>query len=298
MDGVVGGQDVHSATSVPRSASPSTRVAGTIRLVTADQHNEEMWRQVLNGTEPTLVRWRRIAKRIPTEPRCKMCATPFGGMGGIIARLIGHAPMPRNPLLCKACNGTLVKHPGGAQIDVSVLFADVRGSTHLAEDRSAVEFRDLLQGFYAAAREAITAQDGILDKFLGDGVMALFIPAFAGEAYAARAIDAGRALLRAVAAAPEPRLPVGAGIHNGLAFVGVVGSGDDQDFSALGDVVNVAARLGSQAAAGELLVSVDAARAGGLTIQPAEVSTIDIAGREQPLEVVRLEASRPEPQIG
>lgn len=256
--------------------------------MTVDRQNEEMWRQVLTGTEAALVRWRRIAKHIPTEPRCKMCATPFGGPGGVLARLIGHAPMPRNPLLCKACSSTLVKHPGGAQIDVSVLFADVRGSTRLAEDRSAVEFRNLLQGFYATARDAITAHDGILDKFLGDGVMALFIPAFAGEAFASRAIDAGRALLRGVAAAPEPRLPVGAGIHNGMAFVGVVGSGADRDFSALGDVVNVAARLGSQAAAGELLVSTDAARAGGLTVDDTKIRTVEIAGREQPLEVLSL----------
>lgn len=256
--------------------------------MTADEQNEEMWRQILTGTEPTLVRWRQIAKRIPSEPRCKMCATPFRGVGGLAARLIGHAPMPRNPLLCRACNGTLVKHPGGAQIDVSVLFADVRGSTHLAEDVSAVEFRDLLQGFYAAARAAITAHDGILDKFLGDGVMALFIPAFAGEAFAARGIEAGRALLRALATSPEPRLPVGVGIHNGLAYVGVVGGGDDPDFSALGDVVNVAARLGSQAAAGELLVSADAARAGGLTVDKDSLQTIEIAGREQPLQVLSL----------
>jgi adenylate cyclase len=256
--------------------------------VTVDKQNEEMWRRVLNGTEPMLVRWRQVARRIPSEPRCKMCATPFGGVGGLAARLIGHAPMPRNPLLCRACSSTLVKHPGGAQIEVSVLFADVRGSTHLAEDVSAVEFRDLLQGFYAAARAAITAHDGILDKFLGDGVMALFIPAFAGEGFAARAIEAGRALLRAVATSPEPRLPVGVGIHNGLAYVGVVASGDDPDFSALGDVVNVAARLGSQAASGELLVSADAARAGGVSVGDERVTTIQIAGREQPLEVLTL----------
>jgi adenylate cyclase len=256
--------------------------------MTADQENEEVWREILTGTAPMLVRWRKIAKRIPSEPRCKMCATPFRGVGGIGARLIGHAPTVRNPLLCKACSGTLDKHPGGAQIDVGVLFADVRGSTHLAEGVDAVGFRNLLQGFYAAAREAITAHDGILDKFLGDGVMALFIPAFAGEGFAGRAIEAGRALLRAVAASGERPLPVGVGVHSGPAYVGVVGSGEDRDFSALGDVVNVAARLGSQATAGELLVSVEAAHAGGLAVDASSIATIDIAGREQPLEVVRL----------
>jgi adenylate cyclase len=260
-------------------------------MMREDPQNTEMWRRALNGTEPMLLRWRRIAKRIPSEPRCKMCATPFGGVGRVGARLIGHDPSPRNPLLCKACKGSLLKHPGGAQIDVGVLFADVRGSTHLAEGIDAVEFRNLLQGFYAAAHEAITAMDGIVDKFLGDGVMALFIPAFAGEGFVGRAIEAGQALLRAVAGAPGRRLPVGVGVHSGMAYVGVVGSGDESDFSALGDVVNVAARLGSQAAAGELLVSADAARAGGLAIDPQTLTTVEIAGREQPLDIIRFQVA-------
>jgi adenylate cyclase len=260
--------------------------------VTADPQSDELWRRVLTGTDPKLVRWRTIAKHVPSDPRCKMCATPFRGLGGIGARLIGHARTARNPLVCTACNGLLMKHPGGAQIEVSVLFADVRGSTRLAEGVSAVEFRNLLQGFYAAATDAITANDGILDKFLGDGIMALFIPAFAGEGFARRAIDAGQALLRAVAAAPEPRLPVGAGVHSGMAYVGVVGSGDDRDFSALGDVVNVAARLGSQAAAGELLLSVEAARAGGVEVDEAKVTATDIAGREEPLDVLHVQVAQ------
>ncbi len=217
-----------------------------------------------------------------------MCGSPFGGLAGHALRALWHAPMPRNPLLCRACHKDVVKHPGGAQIDVGVLFADVRGSTGLAESMTPVEFHRLLQGFYRAASRAITDHDGIVDKFLGDGVMALFIPAFGGEGFIGRAVEAGRALMRMVNEGPEPRLPIGAGVHSGLAYVGVVGVDQEKDFSALGDVVNVAARLGSQAAAGELLVSVDAARAAGLAIGDGAVSTVAIAGRNQPLEVLRF----------
>lgn len=239
------------------------------------------------GTDPSLRRLRSFFRHLPSEPRCKMCASPFGGPAGKVLRLLWHAPMPRNPLVCRACNGDLVKRPGGAQIEVGVLFADVRGSTGLAESLSPAEFRGLLQGFYRAASGAITEHDGIVDKFLGDGVMALFLPAFAGEGFIGRAIEAGHALIAAVAESTQTRLPIGAGVHSGVAFVGVVGSEDELDFSALGDVVNVAARLGSQAAAGELLVSMAAARAAGIEVAPEEVSTVPIAGRSHPLEVLR-----------
>ena len=179
------------------------------------------------------------------------------------------------------------KHPGGAEIEVSVLFADVRGSTGLAEGASPAQFRNRLQSFYKVAWDAINDRDGILDKFLGDGVMALFIPGMAGELYAARAVEAGRQLLTALERMPDPRLPVGVGIHSGIAYVGIVGNAEDRDFSALGDVVNVAARLGSVAKAGELLISTEAARAAAVTSSVAP-HLLELKGRHEPLEVISL----------
>jgi adenylate cyclase len=196
--------------------------------------------------------------------------------------------MARNPLLCRACHGYLRKHPGGAEVEISVLFADIRESTSLAERISPAEFRNPLQGFYSVAWEAIDTQDGIVDKFLGDGVMALFIPMFTGEQHAARAVAAGRELLAGIARLPEPRLPVGAGVHSGTAYVGVVGNAMDRDLSALGDVVNVAARLGSIARAGELLVSVETAGDAELDTSTAPHQVLELKGRSEPLEVVGL----------
>ena len=142
-----------------------------------------------------------------------------------------------------------MRYPGGAEVDITVLFADVRGSTGLAERISAADYRRLIQAYYRSAATAIDANGGIIDKFLGDGVMALFIPVITGEDHAGRAVSAGRAILAAVErdGLAAKGLMVGAGVHTGEAFVGVVGSEEKIDFTALGDTVNVAARLGSTA---------------------------------------------------
>ena len=158
----------------------------------------------------------------------------------------------------------------------------------IAEHTSSAEFRRLLQRFYGIASHAIEHNDGIVDKFLGDGVMALFIPVITGERHASRAVMAGRMMLddaeRSDLAASGVR--IGVGLHTGTAFVGVLGSDDNLDFSALGDTVNVAARLGSIAGPGELVVSRMAWEAAGLDVEATNRRQIEVAGREGPLEVI------------
>ena len=245
------------------------------------------WRALLTGEDPGLRNVRRFWKRLPAAPRCKVCASPTHGFGGVVARLLWHGPMRNNPLLCKACFGQLSRHPGGAEVEISVLFADVRGSTGIAERSSASEFRSLLQAYYRSASRAIDVNGGVIDKFLGDGIMALFIPVITGENHAGRAISAGRALLAAVREESliARGLMVGAGIHTGTAFVGVVGSDEKIDFTALGDTVNIAARLGALAESGQLLVSRDAWERAAEA--PASMTrNVEIAGRQGDLSVV------------
>jgi len=245
------------------------------------------WRALLTGEDPSLRKIRARWQHVPSAPRCKVCASPFHGIGGAMAKVFWHGPMRENPLLCKACFGQISKHPGGAEVEISVVFADVRGSTALAERSSASAFRRLLQAYYRAASTAIDVHGGIVDKFLGDGVMALFIPVITGENHAGRAVDAGRAILGAVEREGLARqgLMVGAGVHTGNAFVGVVGSDEKIDFTALGDTVNVAARLGGLAGSGELLVSRAAWDRAGLGAPPL-LRDVDIAGRSGTLPVV------------
>lgn len=245
------------------------------------------WRARLTGEDPSLRNVRRVWRHVPAAPRCKVCASPSQGLGGLLARLFWHGPMRNNPLLCKACFGALSRRPGGAELEISVVFADVRGSTGLAERTSASAFRSLIQAYYHSAAAAIDANGGIIDKFLGDGVMALFIPVITGENHAARAISAGRSILAAVERDGLARkgLMVGAGVHTGEAFVGVVGSDEKVDFTALGDTVNIAARLGGVAGPGELLVSRAAWDLAGMGAPPA-LRDVEIVGRTGSLSVV------------
>ena len=249
------------------------------------------WRRLLTGEDPSLLKIRSMWRRVPAAPRCKVCASPFHGVGGAVARLFWHGPMRDNPLLCKACFGHLSERAGGAEVEISVVFADVRGSTGLAERTSASDYRGLIQSYYRSAAVAIDHNGGIVDKFLGDGVMALFIPVITGENHAGRAIKAGRAILDAVERDGLARngLMVGAGVHTGDAFVGVVGGDEKVDFTALGDTVNIAARLGALAGPGELLVSRIAWDRAGLGTPPAEREVV-IAGRTGNLAVVSAEA--------
>jgi adenylate cyclase len=247
------------------------------------------WRALLTGEDPSLLKIRQRWKKVPSAPRCKVCASPFHGFGGAVARVFWHGPMRDNPLLCKACFGQLAKFPGGAELEISVVFADVRGSTALAERISAARYRGLLQDYYRVAATAIDANGGIIDKFLGDGVMALFIPVIAGENHARRAIEAGIAILAAIdrSGLGEKGLMVGAGVHTGEAFVGAIGSDEKMDFTALGDSVNIAARLGGLAGPGELLVSRTAWDRAGRGVPPEE-REVEIAGRTGSLAVVPL----------
>jgi adenylate cyclase len=235
---------------------------------------------------------RRMFARMPSAPHCKMCHAPFGGIGGFI---LGpwFGPWERNAQLCKNCMRGLIKRGvGGAEVELSLLFADIRGSTAHGERLRPAEFSALLSAFYRLAADAIVANEGVVDKFVGDEAIGLFIPGFSGSDHAAKAIAAGRAILAAVArtdASPSGAIPVGAGVHTGIAYVGSLGSSEQiSDFTALGDPVNTTARLAALAEAGELLVSVAASERAGLDMTDLERRTVDVRGREAGLEVYAM----------
>lgn len=258
---------------------------------------EEELRAVLTGEHPGLASIRRTMKRVPSSPRCKLCAAPFSGLGGAVLRHLGYARFAGNPALCEKCirefkaNGLT-----GAEIPATLLFADVRGSTAIGERMRPNEFRAYLDHFYRLASDAVLRHDGLVDKFVGDEVIGLFFGGITGPAHEAAAIRAAQDLLEGAArpdATPMGPIPVGAGIHTGIAFVGGTGpAGAPTDFTALGDVVNTTARLASAAAAGELLLSIAAATAGGYEPTPADDRrSIDIRGRQEPIEVIAIQAA-------
>ena len=198
---------------------------------------------------------RRLFRYLPSPPRCKVCHNPFGGVGGKLVGLLGFARSRKNPNLCAMCCDRL--RPGGAELDIAVLFADVRGSTAMGEHLETSAYAALLNRFYNAATEVLVRHDAIIDKLIGDEVMALFIPGICGPQYHRRAARAVLDLFTAVGYEPTGTawMPIGAAVNSGIAYVGNVGGENVVDFTALGDPVNTAARLASVAAEGEALLS-------------------------------------------
>ena len=244
------------------------------------------WRGILEGTAPGFAAGRGILRLIPSSPRCKLCLAPFSGLGGQLMRVIGRRPWAKNPNMCGLCFVQLEKHRGGAEIDVSLLFADIRGSTGLAETMGTERFRTLMDRFYHAVTEVLIEHDGIVDKFVGDEVVALFIPALTGADHAKRAIASAQGILAATGHRdPDgPWAPIGVGVHTGRTFVGTIGD-TVTDFTAIGDPVNVTARLASEAAAGEILVTRAASDAAGAVTAELERRSLTLRGRQEPLDV-------------
>jgi adenylate cyclase len=161
-----------------------------------------------------------------------------------------------------------------------MLFADVRGSSKLARQMPVFEFTRLMNRFYNVSRDVLIQHDAVIEKFVGDEVVGLFLPFLAGPDHARRATEAADALLRATGHGSEDRpwVPLGAGVHTGIAFVGIVGSADASDFTALGDPVNIAAHLASHAAIGEILVTTEAAAAASLPSDGLEHRNVSLKG--------------------
>jgi adenylate cyclase len=254
---------------------------------------EEVMRDFLVGEEKMLRRARRVFRRVPSSPHCKLCTAPFAGAGGALFRHVGFGRFAGNPAICNSCIKGLQKiGVVGAEIPVSLLFADIRGSTAIGERLSPSEFRSYLDYFYRISSDVVLASDGIVDKFVGDEVIGLFFEGVSGTGHAAAAISAAEELLVRAGrsdATPSGAIPLGAGVHTGEAFVGSTGSdGAVNDFTALGDAVNTTARLAGEADAGELLVSADAVSAAAVDTADRERRTIQVRGRQAPIEVVSL----------
>jgi adenylate cyclase len=250
--------------------------------------SEEWWRDYLSHPDTLMSFGRRVFARIPASPRCQLCAAPFAGAGAPVMRLIGKVPSEGNPNMCNTCQKTLIKYRGGAEVEGTMLFADIRGSTTLAEGMSPGEYRVVLNRFYTVASEAVFAHNGIVDKFVGDELVAVFPPVYDAR-HAVRAVEAARSVLRATGHADPggPWVPIGAGVHTGRVWFGAVGEGTHIEVTVVGDAVNIAARLASEARAGEILVSAYTAAAAGLD-PDLERRSLALKGKQLETEVVTI----------
>ncbi len=240
----------------------------------------EYWRRLLSGEVKGLSPEQRLFRSLPSAPRCKLCHAPFKGPFAPVLGAIGFRRWDLNQQLCKFCIKGIAKQQGGAEIPVSLLFADVRGSTDLAETMSPGEFRATLAPFFTAIARAVDGEHGVIDHIVGDGVMAMWIPGFVGHEHPHHAVAAGRAAARNLAANTE--FSAGVGVHTGVAYVGVVGEPGSLDFTVVGDTANTAARLGSAGNRGELVLSEEVVAAAGIDTGGFEHRILELKGKTEP----------------
>lgn len=169
-------------------------------------------------------------------------------------RPFGWSPSSKNPNICGFCSNRLPA--GGAEVPVAVLVADVRDYSGLSSRLPPMELAATMSEFFDLATRALLSHDALIDKYMGDGLQALFIEGVAGREFEDKALAAAMALRKSLAHSAHPlsRLPVGIAVHSGVAFVGNVGAAGMVDLTAMGDVVNIANRLQGQAAGGEIIL--------------------------------------------
>ena len=143
--------------------------------------NEQLWRDLLTEHDSPTLKMRRRLKRYPGNPRCKQCLVPLGGPVHPLVKMITKKSASRKTPTCDTCETFAETHPGGAEIELTMLFADVRGSTALAERTSPAEFHRLLDRFHKEGKALIDA-DGLIDRIVGDEVVGLFLPMLADHA--------------------------------------------------------------------------------------------------------------------
>jgi adenylate cyclase len=259
---------------------------------------EHVWRTYLTtGEYEDERRHRRLFRMLPGAPRCKSCYAPLQGAGSIVVKLFyGKRPSTLNPHLCNACEEFARQHQGGAEIELSLLFADVRGSTTMAKRMKPKEYSQLINRFYIVAAQVLVDSDALIDKIISDQVAGMYVPGFAGQKHARRAIEAARQILGVTGhGGPEkPWIPLGAGVHTGTAFVGSVGSDEGMvDITVLGDAANTAARLSTSARQGEILISEAATDAAVIQTDNLEKRALELKGKSKTVTVFVLKNLSP-----
>lgn len=259
---------------------------------TQQQGNEELWHTIFAIGHPALLKQHWLHKKLPTKPRCRMCLVPFKGLGGWIMRKKGKAPNSRNPNFCNACDGFMHTYPGGAEIELSILYVDIRHSTQYAENNDPAIVSQRINVFLNEATRIITEHDGFVMAFYGDCVVATWPPGFCGEQHALKAQNAAIALVqnKKMIDSQGDSIPVGVGVHTGKVFIGTVSALKNtfRDVSIFGSNVNLTARLASKAVAGQALTTEANIVAAGKDPAAFASQTVELKGFTEPVQVYTL----------
>jgi adenylate cyclase len=180
-----------------------------------------------------------------------------------------------------------------------VLFADIRGFTRISEHAPPEQIVGLLNRYFSAMTDIIFAHGGTLDKYLGDGLMSLFGAPTATQDDASNALNAAVAMQRRVIGINNelrqeglPQIAVGIGLHTGEVTVGYIGSERRSEYTAIGDTVNTASRLESNAQGGEILISDATAKAAHNRYKLEAREPITVKNREQPVVLWEVDWQR------
>jgi class 3 adenylate cyclase/PAS domain-containing protein len=183
---------------------------------------------------------------------------------------------------------------GGDRQEVTCIFADIRGFTNFSEHLDPVVLLDVLNRYLGAAAEAVLVQEGTLDKFLGDAVMAIFNAPYQQDDHTMRAVRAALQMRSDILALhqvmePQYRLSFGIAINFGEAVVGLVGTKNRLDYTAIGDSINTTKRIQENAKAGQVLISDAAYERVRKLIKATAQEPMKVKGRTQPVQVYEIE---------
>lgn len=228
---------------------------------------------------------------------CLVCGTGLSGIGGFMLGLTGVKRGSKNPNVCNRCNMHI---EDGKLVEVSILFVDLCSFTALTHQLGPERTHTVVDSFLSSAREVVVANDGVVDKYIGDAVMALFnIPIHRAD-HTARAVASAKELITLMPRLSNThgtKLQCRVGVATGAVRVGRLGSADVKDFTALGDAVNRAARLQAQAHPGEAVVDVGAYQEVANSFPDSPAEAMNLKGFPSPVFGHRL-AVDPEAATG
>jgi len=220
--------------------------------------------------------------------QCSVCGTLLSGAMSVVFRAFGIKRSPRNPNICTRCS-THVEE--GRLVEITVLFADLSSFTELTQDLGAEKTHEVVDAYLRMATDVLVKRGAFIDKYIGDAVMALFNVPIRYEDHARRAIVAASELesaLQSLIARFGFSLQASVGIATGFARVGRLGSEDNKDYTAIGDVVNLAARLQGKAGTGEILIGAESYAKHAAEFPEAQPEQLQIKGFREPVTAYRL----------
>ncbi len=229
-----------------------------------------------------------VHSRPQLAAQCSVCGTMLSGALSAVYRTFGIKRSPRNPNICTRCS-THVEE--GRMVEITVLFADLSSFTEMTQDLGAEKTHEVVDAFLRMATEVLVKHGAFIDKYVGDAVMALFNVPIRHDDHALRAVTAATELsmaLKTLGANFGLNLKASIGIATGFARVGRLGSDDSKDYTAIGDVVNLAARLQSKASAGEVLISEESYRKHAANFAAATSEQVMLKGFRDPVSAYRL----------